>query len=288
MAKIVICSNQRSYVEEMLTALSEDHQVAFCDTTSGDYTEDFLSTFELIMDYRNSREQKAGEPIKKCFDKGIPVIAGGNDYPGGALLSIGISNKPDYSRSLYNSKVINNKDVISMNYNKKEISHYPKNNKSNWVYYIYNNNSTTPKNMAPLVIYRFESGYRQLSVVSAVFRKGDLDINDNPFAADCAFIGYMFDNELTADGLNIVNDIIYWLLNKTYVTAKVKDQDGTMLPSQEVYLHSRSTGDLISKHKSDENGEVVFRLRNGFDYYAVAFDKKGGLKNAVAIDNIIT
>ncbi|MWN91287.1 hypothetical protein GQ597_11310 [Gilliamella sp. Pra-s65] len=141
--------------------------------------------------------------------------------------------------------------------------------------------------MTPLVIYRFASGYQKLSVVSAVFRKGDLNLNDNPFVADCAFIGYMFDIELTADGINIVNDIIYWLLNKTYVTAKVKDQDGTLLPSQEVFLHSRLNGDLISKHKSNENGEVVFRLRNGFDYYAVAFDKTGGVKNAVAIDNII-
>ncbi|MWN91286.1 hypothetical protein GQ597_11305 [Gilliamella sp. Pra-s65] len=145
MAKIVICSDDKSYVDAMLAALSEDHQVVFCDTTSSDYTEDFLSTFELIMDYRNSYEKKAGEPIKKCFDKGIPVIAGGNDYANGALLSLGISNQPSYSNGLYNSTVINNKDVISMNYNKKEISHYPPNNKSNWVYYIYNDNSTTPK-----------------------------------------------------------------------------------------------------------------------------------------------
>jgi hypothetical protein len=287
MAKIVICSDREDYVKAMITALSEDHQVFFCDTTSSDYNESYLSTFELIMDYRNSCEQKKGEPIKKCFEKGIPVIAGGDDYARGALLSIGISNKLSYSYSVFNSKVINNKDVISMKYSQKEILHYQKTNKSSWIYYIFDDNKTIPKDMTPLVIYRFESGYSQLSIVSAVFRKGDLNLNGNPFAADCAFIGYMFDIELTEDAMNIVNDVIYWLLNKTCITAKVKDQDGTTLPTQDIYLHSRLNGDLIAKHQSDENGDVVFRIRHKFDYYAIAFDKKGGVKNAVAIDNII-
>ncbi|NUF48738.1 hypothetical protein [Gilliamella sp. ESL0250] len=287
MAKIVICSDAEDYVKAMITALSEDHQVFFCDTTSRDYTESYLSTFDLIMDYINSQEKRAGEPIQKCFEKGIPVVAGGSDGNSGAVTSIGISNKIDYSYGQRHTKVINNKDVISINYSKKEISLYQKSDKSTWLYYIFDDNKTTPKDMMPLAIYRFESNYYAPTVTCTVFRKGDLNLKGQPFAADCAFIGYPFNVELTNDAMNIVNDVIYWLLNKTYITAKVKDQDGTPLSNQDVYLHSRLNGDLIAKHQSDENGDVVFRIRHKFDYYAIAFDKKGGVKNAVAIDNII-
>ncbi|OCG16001.1 hypothetical protein A9G24_01255 [Gilliamella sp. App6-5] len=287
MAKIVICSDREDYVKAMITALSEDHQVFFCDTTSSDYNESYLSTFELIMDYRNSCEQTKGEPIKKCFEKGIPVIAGGTSGTGGSITSIGISNNLGYSSNQRHTKVINNHDVIQMNYRKKEIVVYQSSNKSSWFYYIYDDNKTTPKDMTPLTIYRFQSNYYLPSVTCAVFRKGDLNLKGQPFVADCAFIGYPFNIELTNDAMNIVNDVIYWLLNKTYITAKVKDQDGTPLPTQDIYLHSRLNGDLIAKHQSDENGDVVFRIRHKFDYYAIAFDKKGGVKNAVAIDNII-
>jgi hypothetical protein len=284
MAKIVICSNEKDEINGMLKALSEDHQVFFCDTTSSDYTESYLSTFDLIMDYRNEEEIRAGKPIKKCFEKGIPVLAGGYNYNCGATKSIGISNYLDHSYGTYSSKIINIQDVISSDYNKKDIKHYLKNC---YFSYIFADNKSTPKNMIPLAMHRFESNYYDAAVTCAVFPKGSLNINETPFATDCAFIGYPFNIELTDDGMNIVNDVINWLLNKTYITAKVKDQDGNALPFQDVYLHSRATGDLISKYKSDENGDVVFRIRHKFDYYAVAFDKKGGFKNAVAIDNII-
>jgi hypothetical protein len=284
MAKIVICSNKKDHINDMLKALSEDHQVFFCDTKSSDYTESYLSTFDLIMDYGNDQEIRAGKPIKKCFEKGIPVLAGGYGNNRGAAMSIGISNKMDYFYSEVYSKIINDKDVISSDYNKKDIKHCQT---GTYLYCIYDDNKSTPKDMIPLAIYRFQSGSYKPAVICVVFPKGSLNINETPFAADCAFIGYPFNIELTDDGMNIVNDVINWLLNKTYITAKVKDQDGNALPFQDVYLHSRATGDLISKYKSDENGDVVFRIRHKFDYYAVAFDKKGGFKNAVAIDNII-
>jgi hypothetical protein len=212
------------------------------------------------------------------------VLAGGYNYNCGATKSIGISNNTDYGYNISYSKIINIQDVIPIDYNKKDIKHFVK---SSYLSYIFAGSKSTPKDMIPLAIYRFESNYFNPAVTCAVFPKGSLNINETPFVADCAFIGYPFDIELTDDAMNIVNDVINWLLNKTYITAKVKDQDGNALPFQDVYLHSRATGDLISKYKSDENGDVVFRIRHKFDYYAVAFDKKGGFKNAVAIDNII-
>ena len=292
MANIVICSDKEDDVKVMISALRhEEHQVIFCDTTSSDYNENYLSTFDLIMDHRNSNEEKKGNPIKKSFDKGIPVIAGSPKYTGSgtgaAVRSLGISKKITYNVSDMH-RIMNNADVISGNYHGDFPVYDTKIYGTQWcVYYIYHDNNLTSANMTPLLIRDFYAGSDKLTVVCATFRKGDLNLYGEPFAADCAYLGLPFNIALTNEGMNILNDVIFWLLNKTYIPAKVKDQDGTLLPSHEVYLHSRKSGDLIAKHKSDEHGEVVFRIRNKFNYYAVAFYKNGGVKNAVAIDNIL-
>ena len=289
MANIVICSDKEDDVKVMISTLRHEHQVIFCDTTSNDYNENYLSTFDLIMDHRNSNEAEKGNPIKKSFDKGIPVIAGSPRYTssgsGAAVRSLGISKDISYANN-DGYRILNNTDVISGNY-KGDFSVYERKYGDAWVHCIYHDNNLTSANMTPLLIRNFCAGYDRLTVVCATFRKGDLNLDGEPFAADCAFLGLPFNIALTNEGMNILNDVIFWLLNKTYIPAKVKDQDGTLLPSHEVYLHSRKSGDLIAKHKSDEHGEVVFRIRNKFNYYAVAFYKNGGVKNAVAIDNIL-
>jgi hypothetical protein len=288
MANIVICSDKEDNVKVMIRVLRQEHQVIYCNTASIDYNENYLSTFDLIMDYKNTQEYNRGYPIKKSFDKGTPVLAGGakNNFSGAAAVaSIGISKSVTYSsNNIY--RIINNTDVISGQY-KYDFSVYKNNETYNDVFCIYHDNNLTSANMTPLLIRNFTAGYNKLTVACSTFRKGDLDLYGRPFATDCAFLGFPFDRELTNEGMNILNDVIFWLLNKTNIPAKVKDQDGTLLSSHEVYLHSRKSGDLIAKYKSDENGEVVLRIRNKFDYYAVAFSKDAGVKNAVAIDNIL-
>ena len=291
MANIVICSDTEDDVKVMISALRhEEHQVIFCDTASSDYNENYLSTFDLIMDHRNSNEARKGNPIRKSFDKGIPVLAGSPIYAGSgqgaAVRSLGISKDITYDISDMH-RIINNTDVISGNYHGNFPVYDRKIYGFRWcIYYIYHD-SRTSANMTPLLIRNFYAGSDRLTVLCATFRKGDLNLYGEPFAADCAFLGFPFDVELTNEGMNILNDVIFWLLNKTYITAKVKDQDGTLLPSHEVYLYSKKSGDLIAKHKSDEHGEVVFRIRHKFNYFAVAFYKNSGVKNAVAIDNIL-
>ena len=88
----------------MISALRhEEHQVIFCDTASSDYNENYLSTFDLIMDHRNSNEARKGNPIRKSFDKGIPVLAGSPIYAGSgqgaAVRSLGISKDITYDIS---------------------------------------------------------------------------------------------------------------------------------------------------------------------------------------------
>ena len=291
MANIVICSDEEDDVKVMISALRQEHQVVFCNTASIDYNENYLSTFDLIMDHRNSNEAKKGNPIKKSLDKGIPVIAGSPKYSGSAsgtaVNSLGISKNFTYSSNdMY--RILNNTDVISGSY-QDDFSVYKTENGSSSVFCMYHGGSSTIKNMTPILVRNFFAGssYRRLTVVCATFQKGDLNLDGEPFAADCAFLGFPFDVELTNEGMNILNDVIFWLLNKTYITAKVKDQDGSLLSSHEVYLHSRKNGDLIAKYKSDEHGEIVFRIRHKFDYYAVAFYSNGSVKNAIAIDTIL-
>ena len=291
MANIVICSDEEDDVKVMISALRQEHQVVFCNTASIDYNENYLSTFDLIMDHRNSNEAKKGNPIKKSLDKGIPVIAGSPKYSGSAsgtaVNSLGISKNFTYSSNdMY--RILNNTDVISGSY-QDDFSVYKTENGSSSVFCMYHGDSSTIKNMTPILVRNFFAGssYRRLTVVCATFQKGDLNLDGEPFAADCAFLGFPFDVELTNEGMNILNDVIFWLLNKTYITAKVKDQDGSLLSSHEVYLHSRKNGDLIAKYKSDEHGKIVFRIRHKFDYYAVAFYSNGSVKNAIAIDTIL-
>lgn len=290
MANIVICSDTEDDVKVLISTLKQEHQVIFCDTASIDYNENYLSTFDLIIDHKNSNEAKKGNPIRKSFDKGIPVLAGSPIYPGSgqgaAVRSLGISKDITYDISDMH-RIINNTDVISGNYHGNFPVYDTKIYGFRWcIYYIYHDYRTSA-NMTPLLIRNFYAGSDRLTVLGATFQKGDLNLDGEPFAADCAFLGFPFDVELTNEGMNILNDVIFWLLNKTYITAKVKDQDGTLLPSHEVYLYSKKSGDLIAKHKSDEHGEVVFRIRHKFNYFAVAFYKNSGVKNAVAIDNIL-
>jgi hypothetical protein len=291
MANIVICSDEEDDVKVMISALRQEHQVVFCNTASIDYNENYLSTFDLIIDHKNSNEARKGNPIRKSFDKGIPVLAGSPIYAGSgqgaAVRSLGISKDITYDISDMH-RIINNTDVISGNYH----GNFPVYDTKIYgfsVFCMYHGDSSTIKNMTPILVRNFFAGssYRRLTVVCATFRKGDLNLYGEPFAADCAFLGFPFDVELTNEGMNILNDVIFWLLNKTYITAKVKDQDGSLLLSHDVYLHSRKSGDLIAKYKSDEHGEIIFRIRHKFDYYAVAFYSNGSVKNAIAIDTIL-
>lgn len=283
MAKIVICSEKKINVDAMIEVLSEEHQVIFCDPASSEYTENHLSEFDLIMDFMNSKEHRACV-IKKCFENGTPVIVGGQSYTSpGSIAHLGIASytSESHSKRSYN---VNNLDVTLSARGKREIMIYNQNNRQ---FYFYHGSKSSLENMSPLLVFDSVSGYYRLPVTCATFKKGDLNMRDEPFAADCAFLGFDFNVQLTNDAINIVNDVVSWLLNKTYVPAKVKNHDGTLLSDHDVYLHFRESGDLIAKYKSDEKGSVAFRIRHKCDYYAVAFDKKGGMKNAVAIDNII-
>ena len=292
MANIVICSDKKDDVKVMISALSQEHQVIFCDTTSSDYNENYLSTFDLIIDHKNSNETKMGNPIKNSFDKGTPVLAGSPKYTGSAsgsaVNSLGIS-KNIISGYYDMYRILNNTDVISGNY-QDDFSVYKTEDGSGSVFCMFHGDNLTIENMTPILIRNFFASCtypQKLTVVCATFRKGDLNLYGEPFAADCAFLGFPFDVQLTNEGMNIFNDVIFWLLNKTYIPAKVKDQDGSLLLSHDVHLHSRKNGDLIAKYKSDEHGEVVFRIRHKFDYYAVAFYDDSGVKNAIAIDTIL-
>ncbi len=279
MAKIVICSEELIRVQSMIDALNPYHDITFCIASSTDYNEQYLSTFDLIMDYRNGTEYTTSFCIKNCSKKGIPVIAGGTRNSTGSIMSLGMAKKPMYYSSGNLNRIINVSDVLTCD---KKIETGAIINSGDT--FMIREDLKIEYGIEILSVNQMVNGVYDIN--TAIFRQGSLNVNGEVFGSDCAFIGFPFSRPLTEEAIQIVNDIISWLVNRKDVVAQVKDEEGNLLSHCEIQLCLRKTGEVMMTYTTDENGQVSLRIRPNHEYYAVAFDQATGNKNAAIIDNI--
>lgn len=255
---------------------------------SANATLSFLQTFDLIVCVRTTDDINHSNIVRDAFNSGIPIIVSGasggssDDYVYYSVATAcAVANRIIRLAST-NTFYAFESDAILVD---AGITSYPYTfNAYSGVDYAYAIHPSDITSSAKVLVKKTATDNE---VFLAYAKRGDADINGQPFPANIAFCGFIYGGNQTYTEIakSIIGEVIKNTLTNIYITGTVKDKDDNPI-ERTVRAYRRSDGRMIAEAKSNVNGEYTIYLSDESFYTLMCLDLEDNDKNAIIIDNV--